>query len=156
MKEKSDFVALLFGLIASFIVGLILGSLDMLFFFIRAHVAALSSLRDPFLTPFFIIILSSHLVECLCGSIVVGYFSKGKSMVLGTIFAYGYLCIRIIIILVDGMFHSFSPLMKITTNISLLKLSLICFLHASVVFIGLLGGKVGELLRRKGRIPSGA
>jgi len=154
MKEKNDFIVLLLGYLTSMIVGLFLGSLDLILFLLKRHISIISSMPDPFITPLFTTLVSSHLVECFCGAIVVGYFSKGpkgRGMVLGVITSYIYLFIGVILFWVTDILIPQFKRANITIKMSVLDQYWLSLLYATVVFIGLIGGRAGELLRRKSK-----
>jgi len=72
-------------------------------------------------------------------------------MVLGVITSYIYLFIGVILFWVTDILIPQFKRANITIKMSVLDQYWLSLLYATVVFIGLIGGRAGELLRRKSK-----
>ncbi len=141
--KMKDWVVVLIGLATCLCIDSLLSIIQFLF-------GMLHSMRGTFfMSPVYIYLISSHLVACFCGALVAGYFSKGKSMIMGVIVAYSYSFIGAIGFWVAGLFAPYSEVMKWSFQSTVFNRTLENILYSTVIFMGLVGGKVGELFQRK-------
>ena len=141
--KMKDWVVALIGLATCISIGWLMALIQILF-------GMLHSMRGTFfMSPVYGYLVSTRLVECLCGAFVAGYFSKGKSMIMGVIVAYLYITFGWVGSLVSGLFAPFSEIMRWSFQTTVFYRDLENYLFSTVIFLGLVGGKTGELFRRK-------
>lgn len=148
MKKVRGSFAFLLGLLSSIVVSLLFSLLTYIYGMMRFNIPLISSMPNPFMAPVILFIVSSHLVECICGAMVAGFFSKERGAVLGVVVAYFYLFIVTVNTLVGSMsepYLTFFRATKIYTGYDVIMQS---FLYGSAVFGGLLGGALGVLASR--------
>jgi H+/Cl- antiporter ClcA len=89
----------------------------------------------------------SPVLECTIGAIIAGYIAKKKGAIWGSTVAYLWIFIEVSVWW--WITRAFSPGVRDAKLYDSGNLNWTMFLSATAIFLGLLGGKVGELLSER-------
>lgn len=90
--------------------------------------------------------LKTPALYCLAGAVVTGYLARKQGIIWGCVIAYGVILVEVAFLFL--IMSGFSPAVKSIKNHTTSELFSQSFLYATAVFLGMLGGKIGELLSR--------